>query len=122
MFFALQYENTKLKDKLAELTERVNNIDITSIEVSVDNTTGTPSAEASISEGTFIINFKGLKGENGTDSTSNMNAGIGKPSMLGRDNDIYLDIESGIFYEFSKNEWFDIGTVSVGEGSNVNMD
>lgn len=60
---------------------------------------------------------KGEKGEKGDSGNGNMSVGVGEPSYRGFENDIYLDIESGIFYEKDSEEWVTVGKISVGGGS-----
>lgn len=59
---------------------------------------------------------KGEKGEKGESGNGNMEIGTGKPLQKGYENDIYLDIESGIFYEYDK-KWNNVGKISVEGGS-----
>lgn len=47
---------------------------------------------------------KGEKGDKGESGNGNMNVGEGSPKDPGYENDVYLDIESGIFYEFVRNK------------------
>ena len=60
---------------------------------------------------------KGEKGEKGDSGNGNMSVGVGEPNYRGFENDIYLDIESGIFYEKDSEEWVTVGKISVGGGS-----
>lgn len=62
------------------------------------------------------IGPQGEKGEKGESGNGNMEIGTGKPSQKGYENDIYLDIESGIFYEYNK-KWNNVGKISVEGGS-----
>lgn len=62
------------------------------------------------------IGPQGEKGEKGESGNGNMEIGTGKPSQKGYENDIYLDIESGIFYEYNE-KWNNVGKISVEGGS-----
>lgn len=57
---------------------------------------------------------QGEKGEKGESGNGNMEIGTGEPFQKGYENDIYLDIESGIFYEYKK-KWNEVGKISVGD-------
>lgn len=59
---------------------------------------------------------QGEKGEKGESGNGNMEVGTGKPSQNGYENDVYLDIKSGTFYEY-KNKWNEVGKISVGDVS-----
>lgn len=55
---------------------------------------------------------KGDKGDKGESGNGNMAVGEGAPIEKGYENDVYLDIKTGVFYEYS-NKWSKIGTISV---------
>ena len=72
------YDDTTIKAQLAELDQRLTDVEengggtgggtspsFTTVEVSVDDTTGDPRAEAEIDGNTLKIDFFGLKGEQG---------------------------------------------------------
>ena len=61
---------------------------------------------------------QGIQGERGE---SNFRLGLESPeSVNGLINDVYLDLSSGIFYQFDKS-WTQIGQISV-EGSDINLE
>lgn len=93
----------------------------------VDNKVGTPKVEiTTTSEGLDkkfhfdFFNLKGEKGEKGDRGGSNFEIGVTKPVWPGVSNDVYLDIETGIFYKFYKS-WNEVGKISV-EGASVDLD
>lgn len=59
---------------------------------------------------------QGERGEKGESGNGNMEVGTGKPSQNGYENDVYLDIKSGTFYEY-KHKWNEVGKISVGDVS-----
>lgn len=65
------------------------------------------------------IGPQGPKGESGN---GNMDIGTGNPYLKGQENDIYLDIESGSFYKFTKNKWQSVGTISVESEGSINVE
>ena len=61
------------------------------------------------------IGPQGPKGESGN---GNMDIGKGAPVEKGYSGDVYLDLESGIFYEYEK-EWKNVGKISVADSTNI---
>ena len=59
--------------------ESTNNLNI---EVTVDNTTGTPSANATVEEGTIKLAFSGLKGETGPQGNSGYQGAAGELEVV----------------------------------------
>lgn len=68
-----------------------------------------------------IPGIQGEKGDKGESGNGNLELGSGNPSQIGNENDIYLDIDSGKFYRFSRNEWISVGQISV-EDSSLNIE
>lgn len=64
--------------------------------------------------------IQGEKGEKGDRGGSNFEIGVTEPVRPGVSNDVYLDIETGIFYKFYKS-WNEVGKISV-EGASVDLD
>ena len=62
----------------------------------------------------------GIQGPKGESGNGNMSIGEGIPIEKGYKNDVYLDIKSGIFYEYS-DDWIPKGTISVG-GTSENIE
>ena len=65
---------------------------------------------------------QGPQGPKGESGNGNMDIGTGNPYLKGQENDIYLDIESGSFYKFTKNKWQSVGTISVESEGSVNVE
>lgn len=63
---------------------------------------------------------KGDQGPKGESGNGNMAVGEGAPKENGYENDVYLDIKTGVFYEYT-NKWSEVGTISVG-GSSANLE
>lgn len=63
---------------------------------------------------------QGIQGPKGESGNGNMSIGKGVPKEDGYENDIYLDIESGIFYKFSTT-WEKTGTVLM-EGAYADLE
>ena len=70
----------------------------TDVDVSVDNTSGTPSAIAYIENDTFYLSLSGLKGANGTNGTNGTNGAAGKSAYE-------IAVEEG--FEGTKSEWLE---------------
>lgn len=65
---------------------------------------------------------KGEKGDRGESGNGNFFVGTGICTEYGYENDIYLDLETGTFYEWTMNQWIELGNVSVNDSpQNVNL-
>lgn len=64
--------------------------------------------------------IQGEKGEKGDRGDCNFEIGSTGPIKIGNSDDIYLDIETGIFYRFNES-WKEIGKISV-EDSEINLE
>lgn len=64
--------------------------------------------------------IQGEKGDKGDRGDCNFEIGSTGPIKIGNSDDIYLDIETGIFYRFNES-WKEIGKISV-EDSEINLE
>lgn len=58
----------------------------------------------------------GPQGPKGDSGNGNMSLGEGEPTEAGYENDVYLDLESGAFYQWDTS-WKKVGEVIAGSGS-----
>lgn len=68
------------------------------------------------------IGEKGDKGDKGDSGNGNFFVGKGVYTETGYENDVYLDLETGIFYKWINTQWIEQGMVSVdGIQQDVNL-
>ena len=77
-------ENLKIvrNGSFENVTSTIKNTDTLNIEVTVDNTTGTPSAKTTVEDGIIKLAFSGLKGETGLQGNSGYQGAKGELEVV----------------------------------------